>query len=153
MNKNIFAFALCFSAFTAQANDDSVDNKNEKIVTITIESNDGSKEVNAKVVTPEQAAQIFNMSADEESSYVVFIDEITFSINDIFYVIQTANKVSESTDATVDTQVTMEVITDSIVDATESAEIELNIVNENVESQEKEFTAEVSVEEKINSQD
>ena len=91
MNKNIFALAICFMFFTANANN-SVDNPTAKTTSITIETDDEVKKIVATIVTQEQAIQLINSSSGD----IEFIDGIIFSIDEVMYVVQSANNVSKA---------------------------------------------------------
>jgi hypothetical protein len=133
LNKNIFAFAICFAAFTAQAHD-AAENKKETTVSIMIETNEGTKVVVAKIITSEQASQLFNTSVDEETSKnVEFIDETIFSINDTFYVIQ-VNDSEDNLNVIVETEKTATVTTTQDKTQTtnellQNADLDLKTVN------------------------
>jgi len=98
-NKNIFALALCFVAFTAQAdNSNEVKEETEKTIVITIKNGDSEKTVLAIVVTPEQAFNLLSKNLDEDTLKTITItDGLAFHINQIIYFVQ-----SDKSDASED---------------------------------------------------
>lgn len=95
MNKNIFAFALCFATFTAQA-DNFVDTT--KTTTIVINDNGELKSMVAVVITREQALEILSPSfTAEELNNLKLVDGIAFNYNEVMYVVITDDSVTTHT--------------------------------------------------------
>jgi hypothetical protein len=130
-NKNVFAFALCFAAFTAQA-DDSVEttqiieNNVETTETFPIMTNIDGQDfyVDALVVSLEDAKKILN--AQDIETMMAMFDEairneniifngISFTLNEVTYFVKASDFMHE---------VTKNNVTDELVESEEKADNE-----------------------------
>ena len=145
MNKNIFAFALCFATFTMFA-DDSIDTSATKTTTITIETHDGAKTITAIIVTPEQAAELLNSLTDLNAFEI--IDEALFSIDGITYIIQ-ADEESKTVNVTINVTVNVadasEAVTTINVTADDSINTDASNDSVNIENVDESASSDESV--------
>lgn len=138
-NKNIFAFALCFAAFTAQAHDSvesaqisennvettetlsvmtNVDGQNVTIDALVISLENAKKILNAEQV--QELITIFNETINRED---VTVDGILFTMNEITYFVKTSEFIDEVTKNNVNASDVDDVTTTALVHVNDSDDL------------------------------
>lgn len=152
-NNNLFAFALCFAAFTAQADDlidetDATENVIDvsKTLPIIVKNIDGYEvEVDAivitldeakKILTAEQAEEFVAMFHEVNNKENIAIDGVSFTINDTTYFVKSsefADEKDELTKVNVDAAGSNDVATSVSVNVNETDDEESIIVDKAIE--------------------